>query len=247
MQRVLQSDLQPRIPSAPRVDPLSPAERRNQRLALLDRCSILLSALVWTAVFVRLAPIYRDEVSGIALVLGAISGYVMADFFSGAVHWLADRYFDPDTPILGPALIAPFREHHRDALAMTRHDFFEVSGNNSLVVLPIAMALLLMPLPTGFVMKLFAASLTMLGLSIIATNQLHCWAHVSAPPRFVRRLQRWGLILSPERHALHHQPEHDASYCVTSGWLNPSLDRIRFFARLERAIEVLTRRPRRVS
>ena len=224
----------------------TPEVRRNW-LAILDRCSVGLSAIAWTAVIFRVAPAYVEAPAWLALILGLVAGYVMADFFSGLVHWLADRYFDPQTPILGPALIAPFREHHADALAMTRHDFFEISGNNSLVTLPLALAILSLPIPTGFALRLLAASVIGLGLSIIATNQFHCWAHVAQPPPFARRLQCWGLILSADRHARHHQGNHDCSYCVTSGWLNPVMDRFRVFARLEHGIDTLARKSRRAT
>jgi ubiquitin-conjugating enzyme E2 variant len=63
---------------------------------------------------------------------------------------------------------------------------------------------------------------------------------MSQPPPVVQRLQRWGLILSQERHALHHA-DHQRAFCVTSGWLNPLLDRIRFFPRIERAVRALVR------
>jgi hypothetical protein len=226
---------------------MSRPEARPIWLAILDRCSVVLSAVTWAAVILRIAPAYAEGIAWIALILGLVVGYVMADFFSGLVHWLADRYFDPRTPILGPALIAPFREHHADALAMTRHDFFEISGNNSLVTLPLAVGILLFPVPDGVAMKMLAASVLGLGLSIIATNQIHCWAHVANPPPFARRLQRWGLILSPDRHARHHERNHDCSYCVTSGWLNPVMDRFRVLARLEHVIDVLARKSRRAT
>jgi ubiquitin-conjugating enzyme E2 variant len=216
-------------------------------LAILDRCSVGLSAFAWAAVIVRIAPAYFEVTAGLALILGLVAGYVIADFFSGLVHWLADRYFDPKTPVLGPALIAPFREHHADALAMTRHDFFEISGNNSLVTIPLALAILSFPTPTGFPLRVLTASAFGLGLSIIATNHFHCWAHVAHPPPLARRLQNWGLILSPDRHARHHQGDHDNSYCVTSGWLNPVLDRFHVFARLERAVDTLARKSRRAT
>ena len=82
-----------------------------------------------------------------------------------------------------------------------------------------------------FFIVVFGMSLT---LALVATNQFHSWAHSASPPRIVRRLQSWGLILTPKAHARHHRGNHDRAYCVTSGWLNPLIDRTRFFERLER-------------
>jgi ubiquitin-conjugating enzyme E2 variant len=221
-------------------------EPRPRWLSFLDRASIAACAFVWGTVVLRLAPIYLAWESSLALIGGLVFGYLLADLLSGLVHWLADRYFDPETPVLGPALIAPFREHHEDALAMTRHDFFEISGNNSLATIPLALGLLLVPHPASFTARLLVASVFGLGLSIIATNQFHCWAHSAHPPALARRLQRLGLILSPERHAVHHARAHDRAYCVTSGWLNPLLDRLDLFGKLERGIERLGGQPGRV-
>lgn len=217
-------------------------ESRPGWLAVLDRLSVAACAIVWGMVILRIAPFYSAIDGVMAVLVGSIVGYLLADLVSGMVHWLADRYFDPRTPILGPALIAPFREHHADELAMTRHDFFEISGNNGLVTIPLALILLWLPPPMGLPMQCFMATVLSLGLSIIATNQFHCWAHAPHPPGFVRRLQRGGWILSPESHAIHHSDRHDRAYCVTSGWLNPILDRYRFFERLDGVIDAATRK-----
>ena len=127
------------------------------------------------------------------------------------------------------------------------HDFYEVSGNNALVTIPLVVLLAALPAPIGFLthfMVVLGASLT---LSVVATNQFHSWAHSPSPPRMVQRLQAWGLILTPERHARHHRDDHDRAYCVTSGWLNPVLDRIRFFERLERIVRAAPGRRRRAT
>ena len=53
-------------------------------------------------------------------------------------------------------------------------------------------------------------------------------------PRPVAWLQGAGLILTPARHARHHTASHAGAYCVTTGWLNPLLDRLQAFAAAER-------------
>ena len=223
-----------------------PSEMRPPLLTRLDRCSIALCALAWLIAMLHVAPMFAGPAAWVPITIGVLAGYLLADLLSGTVHWLADRFFDPRTPVLGPALIAPFREHHADALAMTRHDFFEVSGNNSLATIPLAIGVSLLPPPTSLLMQSLAATTISFSLSIVATNQFHCWAHVATPPRWVRALQNWGLILSPKRHALHHRTEHNQAYCVTSGWLNPVLDRYRVFAHLERGLDRLRHKPNRI-
>ena len=72
--------------------------------------------------------------------------YAAADWASGLAHWSCDTFFEEDTPLVGPAVIQPFREHHRDPLAMTRHGFLELNGSNCLrMVVPLAVAVWLCP------------------------------------------------------------------------------------------------------
>ena len=178
-----------------------------------------------------------------ATLAGAIAGYLLADFVAGAVHWIADRHFDPETLGIGPMLIEPFRAHHDDPLSITRHDFFEVLGNNALVAIPAAVALAWAPAPRG-ILGHFGVALALSGLlAAVLTNLFHAWAHARRPPRVARWLQARGLVLTPARHARHHRGAHDRAYCVTSGWLNPLLDRTRFFARIDAFIARIGRTP----
>jgi ubiquitin-conjugating enzyme E2 variant len=162
-----------------------------------------------------------------------LAGVLACDFVAGAVHWACDRFFSETTPVLGPAVIAPFREHHRDPLAMTRRGFLDVNGSNYFAVLPFLGYVAARDGASLLFADAFAVALATAGL---LTNQFHKWAHAPDVPSCVRWLQRAHLVLPPAVHARHHAGAHRTSYCVTGGWLNPILDRVQFFARLERGI-----------
>ncbi len=169
------------------------------------------------------------------VLLPALAVAVLAaDLVSGVVHWIGDRFFDETTPVLGAMLIRPFREHHRDPLAITRHGFFELCGNNALAVLVPSLLLVLGGGPeadlwsvTGHACVLFFA------VAVFATNQLHKWAHATQSARPVRWLQASGMILSPAAHARHHRGDFSRGYCVTTGWMNAPLDALRVLPRCE--------------
>jgi ubiquitin-conjugating enzyme E2 variant len=136
-------------------------------------------------------------------------GVLIADFASGLVHWFCDTVFEEDTPVVGPLVILPFREHHRDPLAMTRHGFLEISGNICLVLVPaLLLALWLLPRPARGAPAGQLAHALLLATTFAAfwTNQLHKWAHTPAPPAAVVRLQRLRVVLPPVAHGRHHRP-----------------------------------------
>jgi ubiquitin-conjugating enzyme E2 variant len=59
------------------------------------------------------------------------------------------------------------------------------------------------------------------------------WAHSSRPPRPVQLLQRTGLLQPASHHAEHHKRPYASRFCTMTTFLNPVLDRIRFWRVLE--------------
>jgi hypothetical protein len=156
------------------------------------------------------------------LLLGAaIAGYALADVASGLTHWFCDSFFREDTPGIGPLLIFPFREHHRDPAGMTRHGFLELTGNSALALLPLLGAVAAFPPPAAA-----NAGVLAFAFALFATNFFHKWAHSATVPGWVACLQRCRLILRPEAHAVHHRPGNQGAYGVTNGWMNALLDRV---------------------
>ena len=167
---------------------------------------------------------------------GVFAGLLVADFSAGMVHWLADNFGDEDMPVLGAMFIRPFREHHTDPKGITRHDFIEVNGNNCIVLLLFGFPVLLLVPDTGLVGAFFEVVLLTHFLGIFATNQIHKWSHMDNPPLVVRGMMKVGLIMSVDHHNVHHTIPHDRYYCITTGWMNPILEKLDFFPRLERFI-----------
>jgi hypothetical protein len=192
----------------------------------------------------RLRPCLEGH--GEYLVAIVLLAYVAADLVSGLVHWMGDTWGTPEMAIVGRAFIRPFREHHVDQLAVTRHDFIEVNGASCLVSIPVAAVAHIIPFaPDRPGLALLGAFFgTFLGF-IFATNQFHKWAHMDRPPWLARCLQRCHLILPAGHHQVHHTAPHDTYYCITVGWLNEPLRRLRFFSGLDHLVQRLTAvRPR---
>jgi len=191
-------------------------------------------AMSW--LLLEIAP--RFVVNPFLALAALMMGFVAADFVSGCVHWMADTWGTAEWPLIGKALIRPFREHHVDQKEITRHDFVETNGNNCFISIPAA--LLAVALPDGAAGFFFATMTFSMCLAIFGTNQFHKWAHMDAPPPLVRWLQRAGLVLPPDHHAVHHSAPYAKYYCITVGWLNEALFRVRFFQMLERIISRAT-------
>jgi len=178
----------------------------------------------------------RFENSWIALLAACLS-MILADLFSGLVHWGADTWGSLQTPFVGKTFIRSFREHHVDPFQITRHDWIETNGDNCMLTVPALVPLYFIKIGENNHKELFLVCfITTLALWVALTNQFHKWAHTLKPSQSISALQELKVILSRKNHQIHHHTPFDRYYCITTGWLNPLLGSIGFWKRIENTI-----------
>lgn len=172
--------------------------------------------------------------SALLIALQALGVILLADFVAGVGHWLEDAYGSEDTPLVGPLLIKPNIVHHHHPRHFTRLSWWRSSWD----LLLVGAAIL------GFAAWLDALTWHVwlfVGLSINA-NQVHKWAHMTRAEvgPVVAFLQDYWILQTPRQHALHHTDPKNTHYCPVTNLVNPTLEALRFWDRLEWVVEKLT-------
>ncbi len=186
----------------------------------------------------------------VAIIIGAPIAWILADFVSGLVHWFADTYGADDTPLFGPWLIKPFRHHHLYPRDICTHNLVLTIGNSCTVTVPLQAGVLYLMLnddDVSITKAALAIVSNLFAIAMVATNILHKWAHAEKTNWLISALQRSRIFLRPVDHDLHHTRPFDSHYCITNGWLNPLLERIRFFRNLEAALAAVGIKPNESS
>jgi hypothetical protein len=170
------------------------------------------------------------DIPAIAFAATLATTVLAADLVSGLVHWWEDAYARRDNPLFGRVAEANLRHHARPREFLAK-GYFESSWDLWLL---------------GGAALAGAAWLGVLGWPIVLfvvlvanANQIHKWAHMqtSEQPRLVAWLQRMQCLQTTRHHSLHHQGARNTHYCVITNVLNPVLEELRLWSRLERAIE----------
>jgi plasmanylethanolamine desaturase len=164
------------------------------------------------------------------LAVNLVASVVLADVVSGLVHWFEDVYVHRDMPLLGKWLhkvAEDNRLHHDKPRAFLAKTWWQSSWD--LVLL-------------GSLVLLCAWWLGMLSLPVwvfvvlsINANQMHKWTHQNSTEKgwLVHRLQKLRLLQTPRAHAHHHQGAKNSHYCVITNFMNPVLEKLHFWRRLE--------------
>ncbi len=178
------------------------------------------------------------------LVLIAVQVIVivgLADFVAGLVHWAEDTYFDADTPIIGSRVIVPNIVHHHVPRYFTRLSWWESSADLVLA----GLVLFAIAWPLGLVSWQL---LLFIGVSINA-NEIHKMAHRTRAENgwFLSKLQDWHILQTPRHHGLHHADPKNTFYCPVTNYVNPLLEKVQFWPRLESLIALRTGQTHRVD
>ncbi|MEQ9365920.1 MAG: fatty acid desaturase CarF family protein [Leptospirales bacterium] len=183
-----------------------------------------------------------------SIALLFLIGWLAGDWLTGTVHWFCDTYGHEDTPLLGPSIIQPFREHHVLPEKICTHNFIYTNGNSFLLgvvlVFPFLISLILCD-PGDTVLPIAATLMVFTGIFSVLANQVHKWSHTPRAelPGIVQWLQKHHLILNPEHHQLHHTKPFDTNYCISCGWMNPVLEWTRFFRGMEKLLALFGLQP----
>ncbi|MEZ5978834.1 MAG: fatty acid desaturase CarF family protein [Planctomycetota bacterium] len=174
-------------------------------------------------------------------LIHAFAVLLLTDLVSGVVHWAEDTFGTERTPVVGPLIIAPNEEHHARPAAMVAKSWWQTSWElwcASAAIVVVAWALGALTWEVGLFAALCANA-----------NQVHKWTHMRRRdvPRPVRWAQRAGLLQSPRGHAAHHRGAKNTHYCTLTDWLNPLLERVNFWRRLESVTVPLFGAPRRAD
>ncbi len=149
-------------------------------------------------------------------LLFVLKALLAADFISGFYHWIEQRYFGEQWPLIGKWIQKPNASHHQDPAAFLHQSYWARNWVSMVVSGAIlAVAYLLFNPPGWILLAVLIAS---------QANETHAWAHYRAKCRVVRGLQEFGMLQSPRHHAGHHVAPYLTRYCVMTDWLNPILD-----------------------
>ncbi|MEI8279794.1 MAG: fatty acid desaturase CarF family protein [Bacteroidota bacterium] len=170
----------------------------------------------------------------LTVILKSITTLATADFLTGLVHWWEDTYGNPNWKFLGKSIIEPNLIHHKKPRAFLQGNYWTRINTSFLAGLILLALCYLFHILNGY-------SFCCILLSIHG-NEIHRLAHQSNKEngKFITALQLTGLLQSRKHHGRHHTMPYECSYCAITNYLNPLLDNIKFWNKLEWSILKLT-------
>ncbi|XP_026718125.1 transmembrane protein 189 [Athene cunicularia] len=171
-----------------------------------------------------------------SVIVGIFAGVITADFLSGLFHWGADTWGSVELPIVGKVSCPCNQSPAPELSSAERHGVLLVKCH--VYTWPRYTSCFAEALYETCPWECYVFALI---IFITMTNQIHKWSHTYfGLPRWVIFLQDWHVILPRKHHRIHHVSPHETYFCITTGWLNYPLEKIRFWRCLENIIQAVT-------
>ncbi len=161
--------------------------------------------------------------------------WVLADFFTGIIHWWEDTYGNPSWPIIGKHIIKPNLDHHRNPRLLLKGSYWN-RINTSVYA---ACVIILLCWLCGW----HSWRMIVCVLFCSQGNEIHAMGHRSDAENgsIICFLQRMGIIQRRKTHGWHHKAPYDTNFCVMTEFVNPLLNVLGFWNGLEWCVRKLFR------
>lgn len=165
--------------------------------------------------------------TGIWVVFQVFLLWITADLITGIIHWWEDTYGNPNWPIIGKYVVEPNLIHHKQPTKMLEGSYWNRINTSFFAVALIG----------SIFWWIGLRSWQMIICLLFCTqgNEIHAMSHRpdKANSKIVLFLQKTGMLQSKKAHRWHHKAPYETNYCVMSDFINPILNRIEFWRKLE--------------
>ena len=153
-----------------------------------------------------------------------LSLVLLTDFVTGFVHFWIDQYGREDMPLIGKSVISLNINHHQHPMQMTQRSYWSLTWSSWAL--------------GGVILLFWFLVFGKLDWEIIFLvvygaqgNIIHKWAHSTKTQngKFITSLQNWKIIPNKHQHRHHHNAPFDTFFCVQTVFLNPILEKIKFW------------------
>ena len=191
--------------------------RQHAALTAFKATGVAVSSALCVTLFVRIVVAVASGASAWLVLPPCLLGYLFADLVSGTAHWFCDTFLEEDTPVIGKIVIQPFRDHHVHPQRITYYRFIRAGHDE----LPSHAATARSGVLAG---GAAAGERRRAPLVLRATGTGHGLVRHQSVSQVGARATAAGR-----------------GFCVTSGWMNPLLDGLRFFPRVEFVVRFFQR------